>query len=212
MNTGFTSVTCGSQGASGSERGTAVVVLLYALSIFSVLALTVLRNSGLETVLRTGEDPDLHVVLYAGGAGSEKVVGRLNLPTTFRLQEGAKDGSVEIHAPGPVGSPMTAEFPEGAAYAVQLAQGLRVCCDIGGTACGSVSWDQTVPEGRVTPAISKPLATTDDKHKLQFGLSTFSVPGNAPLDPEAVVQSAFLLRATRLLRERMPRSPARAPR
>src|SRR5215217_3156603 len=82
-----------------ADRGVAVVVVLFALSIFSVLSLTVLRNSALEVILRTSDHPDLHVVLYAGGAGSLQVLGRLNLLTIWRLQDSVPDLSAEVRAP-----------------------------------------------------------------------------------------------------------------
>src|SRR6266540_590091 len=161
------------------QRGAAVIVLLFALSIFSVLALSVLRNSPLEMTLRTSDNPDLHVVLYTGGAGSPQVVGRLNLPTMFRLQEAMPDPSVEIRAPGPVGAPLTGELEPGWAYAVQLMPNVRVCCDSGDAACNNITWDQQVPEGSISPAIEAPLQSTD-------------------LEPNASVESPFLVRATRV--------------
>lgn len=174
-----------------------MVVLLYALSAFSVLALTVLRNSELEATLRNGADPDLHVVLYAGGAGTASVVGRLNLPTVLRAQ-GTRDDSAEVRAPGPVGTPLTAAFPAGAAYAVQLSGSLRVCCDMDGAACGSVGWDQPVPQGRVEPPLAEAIAIAPDRSTLQFALSALDVAPNAPLDPNATAPAQFLLRATRV--------------
>ena len=68
-----------------------MVAVLYALSIFSVLSLTVLGNAMLEKKLRTADDPDLHVVLYAGGAASQTVIGRLNIPTILRNQGSPTD-------------------------------------------------------------------------------------------------------------------------
>src|SRR3954471_18458802 len=66
---------------SRSDRGVAVVAVLYALSIFSVLALTVLTNADVARDMRLSLEPDLHLVLYVGGAGSPKIVGRVNMPT-----------------------------------------------------------------------------------------------------------------------------------
>src|SRR5688500_19388408 len=61
---------------AGSQSGVAVVVLLYGLSVFSVLSLTALRDAELERTLQTADHPDLHVVLYAGGANSPTMIGR----------------------------------------------------------------------------------------------------------------------------------------
>ncbi len=180
------------------QRGAAVIVLLFALSIFSVLALSVLRNSPLEMTLRTSDNPDLHVVLYTGGAGSPQVVGRLNLPTMFRLQEAMPDPSVEIRAPGPVGAPLTGELEPGWAYAVQLMPNVRVCCDSGDAACNNITWDQQVPEGSISPAIEAPLQSTDLERTLQFSVSSANIADNVALDPNASVESPFLVRATRV--------------
>jgi hypothetical protein len=181
-----------------SERGATVVVLLYALSIFSVMSVTLLKNAALETRLRTADNPDVHVVLYAGGAGSPKVVGRLNLPTMIRSEDSRPDESVEIEAPGPVGAAMTAELEPGWAYTVQLSATLRVCCDGGDDACGSLTWDQPVPEGSLAPALRRALEITEPRHRLQFELSSSAVPENAGIDPAEAVDAAFLVRATRL--------------
>jgi len=187
-----------SSSISYSQRGAAVVVLLFALSIFSVLALTVLRNSPLEVALRTSEHPDLHVVLYTGGAGSPQVLGRLNLPTVWRSEEGVPDLSAEVRAPGPVSAPMTGELEPGWAYAVQLAPAVRVCCDSGDGACANITWEQQVPEGSASPALDQPLQTTDTEHRLQFSLSSADIADNVALDPNAVVESPFIVRATRV--------------
>jgi hypothetical protein len=180
------------------ERGAAVVVLLFALSIFSVLALTVLRNSSLEAVLRTSDHPDLHVVLYTGGAGSPQVVGRLNLPTIWRLQESVPDTSAEVRAPGPVGTRLASEMEPGWAYAVQLATTVRVCCDSGDGACANVTWDQQVAEGSASPAIDQALEPTDTARRLQFALFSADIADNVSLDPNAAVESPFIVRATRV--------------
>jgi hypothetical protein len=183
--------------AAHSERGVAIVVLLYALSIFSVLALTLLRNAQLESTFRVGSDRDLHVVLYAGGAGSPRVVGRLNLPTLLRLQEGV-DESVQVDAPGPLDVPLTAASPEGGVYAVQLATQLRVCCDGGTNACGDLPWEQQVPEGSIRPEQLQPIRVLETTNELRFALTSADVADNVSLDPDAVIDSPFILRATRV--------------
>ena len=189
-----------------SERGVAVVVVLYGLSIFSVLSLTVLRNAELEKTLRTTTDPDLHVVLYAGGAGSPKILGRLNLPTPHRTQGREPDNSVEVNAPGPVGLAMTAEMPEGWAYAVRLSPALRVCCDSGSGACAAVTWDEQIPQGSIKPvgALAQHGEATD---RLRFALNPHSVPEDLTLDRAATAAQAFLVKATRVTDDSAP-SPA----
>ncbi|MCA1561805.1 MAG: hypothetical protein LC804_16580 [Acidobacteria bacterium] len=180
-----------------SERGVALVAVLYALSIFSVLSLTVLRNADLEKTLRTAEDPDLHVVLYAGGAGSRTVIGRLNLPTIWRNQ-GGPDRSTEVRVPGAPGLDLASELSPGWAYAVRLSPNARVCCDGGDNACSNVTWDQEIAEGSLTPALERPLNTTGPTHSLHFALSSLAVPEDVVLDSSATAESGFMVRATRL--------------
>jgi len=198
MNRTITAPIGGNSATISCERGVTVVVMLYALSIFSVLALTLLRHTGLEATLRTGEQPDLHVVLYAGGAGSPKIIGRLNLPTLLRVQGPEPDHSIQIQAPGPVGTSMTAPLPEGGVYAIRLATGLRVCCDSGTNACRELPWEQEIPEGVVTPASDRPIETEDTEHTLTFNLSSFGLGDNLELDPESAVGSPFGLKAARV--------------
>jgi len=142
------------------ERGVAVITVLFALLMFSVLSLTVLRNPALEVVLRTSDAPDLHVVLYAGGAGSPEILGRLNLPTVERLHETMPDTSAEVRAPAPVGDAIKGDFQQGYGYTVLLAPDLRVCCDGGDGTCANLPWDQPVPEGSVSPTFERPLECT----------------------------------------------------
>jgi hypothetical protein len=183
---------------AGSERGVAVVVLLYGLSVFSVLSLTALRNPELEKTLRTAQDSDLHVVLYAGGAKSQTMVGRLNLPTIFRTQ-GEPDKSTEVRIPGAPHLDLAAELAPGSAYAVRLSPHARVCCDGGDNACASVTWDEEIAAGSVTPVLPRPLQPGAESRELQFELSSLAVPSDVALDPTATASSAFLVRATRVL-------------
>lgn len=183
---------------SRSERGVAVVVLLYGMSVFSALSLTVLRNAELEKTFRTADDPDLHVVLYAGGANSQTMIGRLNLPTTARNLEGP-DTSTEVRIPGAPHLNMASELPQGWSYAVRLSPQARVCCDGGDNACASVTWDEEIAAGSVTPALPRPLKPTGGTRELQFALSSLAVPSEVALEPTATASSAFLVRASRIL-------------
>ena len=180
-----------------SDRGVAVVAVLYGLSIFSVLSLTILGNLALEKNLRTADDPDLHVVLYAGGAGSQTVIGRLNIPTLLRKQ-GSPDRSAEIRVPGAPGLDLRAELAPGWAYAVRLSPHARVCCDGGDNACSNVTWDQGIAEGSLTPALERPIDVSGTNRMLQFALSSLPVPSDVVLDSTATAESAFLVRATRV--------------
>jgi hypothetical protein len=179
------------------DRGVALLAVVYALSIFSVLSLSVLRNPALETLLRTSDHPDLHVVLYTGGAGSAEVIGRLNLPTVLGLEQPVPDVSAEVRVPGAAGWPLMGELEAGLAYAVQIAPELHVCCDGGDGACRNLPWDQRLEEGSVSPALERPLETIQSNRTLRFALSSADIADNVVLDPNAVVDSPFLIRATR---------------
>jgi hypothetical protein len=157
----------------------------------------VLRNPALETLLRTSDKPDLHVVLYAGGADSPTVVGRLNIPTIWREPSEA-EFSTEVRAPGFPGGDLRGEFQPGWAYVVQLTGNMRACCDGGDNACRDIPWDQQVPEGTASPAIVKPLETTATERELNFSLSSAEIADNVQLDPDATAQSPFLIKAAKV--------------
>jgi len=185
------------QDPNADERGAAAIVLLFALSIFSVLSVTVLRNPALEAMLRTSDKQDLHVVLYAGGAGSPQVIGRLNLPTLGREESGV-DQSTEIRAPGLVGGDLRGELPPGSTYAVEITSNLRICCDNGDNACSGIPWDQQVNEAKLSPAIDRSLETTNTERELQFSLSAADIADNVVLDPNAVTEAPFLIKAAKV--------------
>jgi hypothetical protein len=179
------------------EQGVALVVLLYGMSVFSVLSLTALRNVELERTLHNADNPDLHVVLYTGGAGAQTMVGRLNLPTLWRELEGP-DKSTEVRIPGAPNLNLASELAPGSAYAVRLSPHVRVCCDGGDNACANVTWDDEIAAGSVTPPVSRPLDAAGASRQLQFALLSLAVPSDVALDPTATASSAFLVRATRL--------------
>jgi hypothetical protein len=181
-----------------SERGIAVIAILFALLTFSVLSLSVLRNPALEVMLRTSDAPDLHVVLYAGGAGSPEIIGRLNLPTVSRLQETVPDTSAEVRAPAPVGDAIKGEFQPGHGYTVLVAPGVRVCCDGGDGTCANVAWDEPVPEGSISPKLERPLETAKTNRELQFSLSAADIADNVTLDPDAATEAPFLIKAAKV--------------
>ena len=180
-----------------SDSGVAVVVLLYGISLFSALSLTVLRNSPLARTLQSAPDPDLHVVLYAGGAGSPAMIGRLNLPAAWRNARGA-DESTEVRIPGAPHLDLASELPQGWSFAVRLSPHARVCCDGGDNACANVTWNDDITAGSVAPALGKPFPAGGDSRTLKFSLSSMSVPASVDLDPQATASSAFLVRATRV--------------
>ena len=177
------------------EQGEAVIALLFALSIFSVLSLTVLKHAALEEVLRTSDRPDLHLVLFAGGAGGSQIVGRLNLPTAWR-EESVTDPSTEVRAPGGSVAELGTELQPGWAYAVQLTENVRVCCDTGDGACANVPAEE-IQQGAVSPTIDS-LQTIGEERNLRFSLSSAEIADNVVLDPAAVVESPFLIKASRI--------------
>jgi hypothetical protein len=183
--------------ARQSERGVAAVVVLFALAVFSVLSLSVLGIAPLEATLRLGSDPNLHVVLYASAKESPRVVGRLNMPTAWRHRDSQPEGSLEVRAPGPGGIELAADMPAGWTHSVQVAPGLRVCCDGGDDACSSVSWDQEVMAASVTPTLNRGLDATSTTHRLHFALSSPGTVSASDIDPESAAESAFLVKADR---------------
>ena len=174
------------------ERGIAALLVLYGLSVFSVLALTMVSDAELERTFRNeASTPDLHLVLFSGRADSETVVGRLNLPTILR-ESGKQDSGVEVHLPG---ADITGDFGPGSTYSVQLSSNVRVCCDTGDEACANVPADATLARGSVNQNIRTPKAIADNN--LQFDLSTFPTPDNLTLDPAVATGDRFLVKAAK---------------
>lgn len=182
---------------SGRQRGAVIAEVLYALSIFSVLSLTAVGNSQLEETFRTNTSPDLHLLLYAGGAGTPSVLGRLNLPTLWRTAPEAKDPSVSITVPALSAGAIAASLSPGGTYSVQLGPGLKVCCDGADNACANVDPAVPVEQASLTPAIDAPLKVADTFRELKFNLEGFESP-DSWLNPKASVENGFLVKATRV--------------
>jgi len=181
-----------------AERGIVLLVLLYALSIFSVLALTLLGNVQLESRFRSDQDPELHVVVYTGGAGSPRLVGRLNLPRIFD-EPSLPDKAVELQTPAPDMFDVKSELPAGWAYAINVAPGVRVCCDGADGACSRLNPEQQLPTASVTPPFEPPAKTAESDKALRFELTSVNVPDNVTLDENVAVESGFLVKAKRVL-------------
>ncbi len=187
-----------------SESGAVIAEVLYALALFCVLSLTAVGNVPLERTFRTSQHPDLHLVLYAGGAGSSSVLARLNLPTVLRGEgAGEEDKSVAIKVPSTLGLALNTALPPGGTHAVQLADGVRVCCDGGDNACARVPSDQQLEQAALTPALAASVRTTETQRELTFKLETFEPADSIALDPNAAVDNGFLVKASRLLPDGM---------
>jgi len=181
-----------------AERGVVLLVLLYALSIFSVLALTLIGNVQLESRFRSDQDPELHVVVYTGGAGSPKLVGRLNLPRVFD-EPSLPDKAVEFQTPAPDMFDVKSDLPPGWAYAINVAPGVRVCCDGADGACSALNPERQLPTASLNPPFEPPTKTTESDKVLRFELTAVNVPDNVTLDNNVAVESGFLVKAKRVL-------------
>ena len=104
----------------------------------------------------------------------------------------------EIRAPGLVGGDLRGEFQPGWTYAVEVTPNLRICCDNGDNACSSIPWEQPVNEAKLSPAIERPLETTTTKRELEFSLSSAEIADNVVLDPDAVTEAPFLIKAAKV--------------
>jgi len=180
------------------ETGSVIVAVLYGLSLFSILSLTALTNVVLEKKLRESTEPDLHLVLYLGGARTPEIFGRLNLPTVWRELEGAKDRSIELRSQAPLDMDSMTALPPGWSYAVQLPQGARVCCDGGDNACADPAALLRVYDGSVTPALERRVETTDATQRLRFKVSAFDLAENVELDSSSASQPGLPIKVVRL--------------
>lgn len=190
--------TCPSERRLGSERGAVIAEVLYALSIFCVLSLSTVGSPSLEKTFRTNTSPDLHLVLYAGGAGTPTVLGRLNLPTISRTAQERKDQSVAVTVPALSAGAITASLSPGGTYSVQLARDLRVCCDGADNACATVDPAVAIEQAELTPAIEAPFKVADTFRELKFNLEGFDPPDSLGLNPAASVDNGLLVKATRV--------------
>jgi len=181
-----------------SETGAVIAEVLYAVSLFCVLSLTATSNAQLEETFRTSSYPNVHLVLYAGGAGTPAVLGRLNLPTVSRTAPESKDRSVAVTVPAISAGPISAPLPQGGSYSVQLAEGLRVCCDGADNACANVDPAAPIEQASLTPAIGAPIKVADTVRELKFNIETFEPAANTQLNPEASVENGLLVKATRV--------------
>ena len=186
------------EGCRRSERGAVIAEVLYALSLFSVLSLTAVNNAPLEETFRTSAYPDLHLVLYAGGAGTPSVLARLNLPTLERTDPEAKDRSIAVQVPAMAAGALTESLSPGSTYSVQLDQGLKVCCDGGDNACANVDAAVPLEQASVTPAVVSPVKVLETFRELKFNLETFQPADNTLLNPAASVENGFIVKATRV--------------
>ena len=180
----------------GGERGLAALLVIYGLSVFSVLALTMITDPELERKFRAVADYDLHVVLFGGRSNQETIVSRLNVPTILRESTG-DDFGVELQIPVPEAADMTLAFVPGSTYSVNLSTEVRVCCDTGDGACANVPADSVTPVGTVNRTVSSPKPTGETT--IQFDLSTFPPADNLTLDPAVSNGNNFLIKAAKNL-------------
>jgi hypothetical protein len=171
------------------EHGIATVVVLYGMSAFAVLALTMLTDNQLRATFKAGEE-GLHVVIYAAGAGSEKFVARLNIPARWRANE--EDFGVEVAVPPPPSADLDADVGPGWLHAIQLAPNVRLCCDTGDGACGSQPADTQLPVGAVNRHVAAPAS--DATERQVFSLTTLDADTTI-LDPRVVNENALLVKA-----------------
>lgn len=199
--------------SQSTDTGAVIIGLLYGLSVFSVLALTVLTNGPLENAFRESTDPDLHVVLYVAGERTPEITGRMNLPTSWRQAEPEIRKSIELRTQAPLDMDPASALPAGWSYTVNLPHGARLCCDGGDKACEDPTALLRVYEGSVTPAMDRPLATSGDTRHLEFELSAFDLADNLNLDPSLAFQPGFAIKATRIPEGAEGRSvdPAHSP-
>lgn len=179
-----------------NERGLVALLVIYGLSIFSVLALTMITDPELERKFRTAADYDLHVVLFGGRTDSEKIVARLNVPTLLRKSE-KEDFGVEVQLPVPAGAILNTEFGPGSTYSVQLSSDVRVCCDTGDDACANRPADVELPVGSVNRTVVS--ARVSPETTIQLALATFPADTNLALDPSIVSGDRFLVKAAKEL-------------
>ena len=122
--------TCARTGDKASRQdGMALLAVLFAISAFSALAVTVLTDEALEAALASGGE--LTVSAPGQNASSPKAPWPVTITRT-------KVGESEFQVRIPVSADFVPELPVGASShpggwhsIVQVAPGVRVCCDGG---------------------------------------------------------------------------------
>jgi hypothetical protein len=189
-----------------NEGGVIALLVVYGLSLFSVLALAMITDPDLDRKFRSVADYDLHVVLFGGRPDSERIISRLNVPTLQRATA-QEDFGTEVMIPLPVEADVSGEFGPGSTYAVQLGPDVRVCCDTGDNACAGRSHSE-LPVGSANRTVKLPIASQETTVRLT--LSTFPVPEDLPLDPALRNEDRFLIKAAKE-QGAEPTAPLQAP-
>jgi hypothetical protein len=81
---------------------------------------------------------------------------------------------------------------------VEVTSNLRICCDNGDHACSGIPWEQPVNQAKLSPAIERPLETTNTERQLQFSLSSVDVDDKVVLAPDSVTEAPFLIKAAKV--------------
>jgi hypothetical protein len=140
-----------------NEAGVALVVVLFALSVFSALTATVLTDAAVENDLLSGV-PGAQVALSTSEIPSQ-IAGPSNVAAPWRLVT-TRSGRfpLMVGMPLPDGFNRDSMFtPSGWSYAVGLASGLRVCCDGGDGKCArDAAADQQTYAASVNPVLPPP--------------------------------------------------------
>jgi hypothetical protein len=176
-----------------NEGGVVSLLVVYGLSLFSVLALAMITDPDLDRKFRSVADYDLHVVLFGGRPDSERIISRLNVPTLQRATA-QEDFGTEVTIPLPIDADVSGEFGPGSTYAVQLGPDVRVCCDTGDNACDSRPHSE-LPVGSANRTLKLPIPNQETTVRLT--LSTFPVPEDLALDPTLRTEDRFLIKAAK---------------
>jgi hypothetical protein len=174
------------------EAGVALVVVLFALSVFSALAATLLTDRAIESDLQSGV-PGAHVGLTTEEI-PDQVAGSSSAAAPWRLVT-SRPGRPPLMVWMPLPGGFTREdtfAPGGWSYAVGLASGLLVCCDGGDGKCArDAAADQHTYPASVNPALPPPNPGGLEQ-RLLLDLAT-SVP---PPTSGAASANLFPLQAT----------------
>jgi hypothetical protein len=169
-------------------------MVVFAMSIFSALATTMLTDKELESRMRAKVD-DLHLVLYAAAIQPSEFLARLNVPTISRLRaDEQREPGAEVRIPLPTDLESLADRW---IYHVELSPGVSVCCDGGDQSCENVGAFTPVPGSLNRPLTRVEPASRSEK-RLAFALATQSLADSTEEQIPPPEAGGFLVRATNI--------------
>ena len=177
-----------------ADRGAAMVLILFAISVFSAAAVAVLENPRLESNLRAGPF-GFHLAFSMGDLVQPVEGPSLSWKvTTAHISDGNVEAQIPV-APGIHENSQSAA--DGWTYSTELAPGITVCCDSGDGSCRNPDPNQPTYSGSVNrEADTFPTAAGALTGKLRLVLASAPPPlGSSAPDATGEARGYYIVRS-----------------